>query len=153
MLLLGSITSPKTQVLHSNFLSPHIYRSFFLLSPLTPPPGSLLLPPATALSSSYLASRCSQSISHPLSFTLHSPPPPAAAAATTLASLSSSPLVCFLIFIFLLISCFFSSLALRSSVLIYRWLASCCESVFVTSLLPWLEAQHVQVTCFYSNCN
>lgn len=75
MLFLDSITSPKTQVLLSYFLWLSISRPFSL--------HHLFATSECSLSSSYLSSCCSQSISHSLSFTLHSGPP----AATNVASL------------------------------------------------------------------
>lgn len=38
-----------------------------------------------------------------------------------------------------------------ASILICSWLASCWETLFRKPLI-WLEAQHAQASCFYSNC-
>lgn len=138
MLLLDSITSPKTQVLLSNFPSisfslhsHHLFDSHLchqqVLSPLP-----ISLPVA-------------RSISHHISHIFHS----------SHSSFSSRhPGLSHLLHLFVFWSPFSLwyplsfHLSLSPSVLIYHWLASGCESLFVTSLIPQPEAHHVQATCF-----
>lgn len=141
VLLLGSITSPKTQVLNSNLLSPSIYRSFFLLSLLTPPPCLLRFSPhpislPVALNLAHILYLCL------FTLLLQQPPPPW--------PLSASPLCLFSDLLFLSETLF---RFISGSVFIYYRLPYCCECLFVTSLLPQLQAKRVQATCFYSNCN
>lgn len=73
---------------------------------------------------------------------IHTSLPPAA---VTLLSSFWSP--------FCLISPFFYHFfpPIPASILICSWLASCWETRFRNPLI-WLEAQHAQASCFYSNC-
>ena len=128
ILLLDSITSPKTQVLLSYFLCLSISRPFSL--------HHLFATSECSLSLSLSSSCCSQSISHSLSFTLHSGPP----AATNMASLIFS--TCLLSDLHFL--CDNPVLFISRSFFLCLNLpparASRCESLFVTSLVPPREA-------------
>lgn len=124
MLLLGSITSPKTQVLNSNFLSLCIFLFSFshcshLLLASYASHRRLLSPLPLSL---HVALNLSP---HPLSSPLHFPPP-AAAATATLASLSLS-------------TCLFSDLHFLSETLFL--FISCsfplCLYLSPASLLLW----------------